>query len=107
MQAVVDELPGVINELLQSPPHRLRSLVERHFTPGCRLTHALVIAENREDIIRVFQFWRFFNAKNSVKVHEISEFTQTQEAAVVFVCGGIDIRMEATHLPPYSNAWFF
>lgn len=33
---------GLIRELLQAPAHRQRQLIERHYTPDCRLTHALV-----------------------------------------------------------------
>lgn len=33
---------GLIRELLQAPAAAQRALIERHYTPGCRLTHALV-----------------------------------------------------------------
>lgn len=42
MQSVEQELPGLINRLLQAPAVEQRRLIERHFTPECRLTHALV-----------------------------------------------------------------
>ena len=42
MQSIQKELPGLINALLQSPADRQRALVERHYAPDCRLTHALV-----------------------------------------------------------------
>jgi hypothetical protein len=42
MQDPVRELPGLINQLLQSPAHKQRQLIERYFTPDCTLTHALV-----------------------------------------------------------------
>ena len=42
MQNVIEELPSLINQLLQSPADRQRQLIEAYYTPGCRLTHALV-----------------------------------------------------------------
>jgi hypothetical protein len=33
---------GLIKELLQAPAHKQRALIEHHYTPDCRLTHALV-----------------------------------------------------------------
>lgn len=33
---------GLIRDLLQAPAHRQRALIERHYTPDCRMTHALV-----------------------------------------------------------------
>ena len=42
MQNVEQELPGLINRLLQAPAPEQRRLLERYFTPECRLTHALV-----------------------------------------------------------------
>ncbi len=32
---------GLIRALLQSPASKQRKLVERHYTPECRMTHAL------------------------------------------------------------------
>lgn len=42
MQNVEEELPTLINQLLQSPADRQRQLIEAYYTPECRLTHALV-----------------------------------------------------------------
>lgn len=71
MQNVEKELPGLIRALLQSPASKQRQLIERHYTPDCRLTHALVMAENREEIIRIFQFWRFANRRLDADINEI------------------------------------
>ncbi|KAL4439448.1 hypothetical protein ABPG77_008777 [Micractinium sp. CCAP 211/92] len=71
MQDVEKELPGLIRALLQSPASKQRKLVERHYTPDCRMTHALVMAENREEIVRIFQFWRFANRRLDVDINEI------------------------------------
>lgn len=32
---------GLIRALLQSPASKQRKLIERHYTPDCRMTHAL------------------------------------------------------------------
>ena len=42
MQDPVKELPSIINQLLQAPADRQRKLIERYFTPDCKITHALV-----------------------------------------------------------------
>lgn len=73
MQDVRRDLPGLINALLQSPASAQRRLIEKHYTPSCRLTHALVIARNREDIIRVFQTWRFTTGHLQAEIHDIGE----------------------------------
>ena len=37
------------------------------------MTHALVIAENREEIVRIFQWWRMSARSLDVEVHELGE----------------------------------
>eukprot|EP00887_Chlorella_sp_A99_P006920 scaffold2.g6920.t1 len=71
MECPEKELPELLNRLLQAPAAQQRRLIEALYTPGARLTHALVIAENREEIILVFQHWRFMNRGASATVHEI------------------------------------
>lgn len=56
----LQELPQLVNRLLQSPAALQRQLIEQYYTPNCRLTHPLVIANNREEIIKVFQYWTQF-----------------------------------------------
>ena len=46
MQDPVKELPSIINQLLQAPADRQRKLIERYFTPDCKITHALVSEPN-------------------------------------------------------------
>ncbi|KAI3424859.1 hypothetical protein D9Q98_008243 [Chlorella vulgaris] len=71
MQNVEKELPGLIKALLQSPAHQQRELIEHHYTPDSRMTHALVMAANREEIVSIFQYWRMANRRLDVDVNEI------------------------------------
>lgn len=65
MQSIQQELPGVINELLQG------ETVQKYYTPSCRLTHSLVVCESRHEIECIFRFWITINAFLSAQVHEI------------------------------------
>ena len=73
MQNIKEQVPELIKGLLQASSEEQRFLIERYYTKNCRLTHALVIAENREEIVRISQFWRFFNARLTPTIEEISK----------------------------------
>lgn len=85
MNNIKKELPSLIASLLKpSSYEELRATIEQHFTEGCRLTHALVMARNRKEILHVFQYWTFVNAHLEAEIHDIFVDKDEDKAVVIF-----------------------
>ncbi|KAL1924623.1 uncharacterized protein VTP21DRAFT_4277 [Calcarisporiella thermophila] len=70
MQDVAREFPNLTKKLITKSLQEQRKTIENYFSRNATFSHPILYARNRDEILRIYQYWAMFNRELRVVNNE-------------------------------------